>query len=131
MREKIRSFMSGRNGLDQLNIAALVIAVVFSLLSNIRVLSFLRVFSLALWILVIFRMLSRNLARRQAENYWYVRRTEKLRGDVSGFTTRASQCREYKFFVCPGCKNRLRVPRGKGKIQITCPRCGHRFSAKS
>ena len=131
MRDKIRQFMYGRNGLDKLGIAMLIASVILNLLSSIRVIAFLRIISLILLALVIFRMLSRDLTRRGAENARYLQKTQQLRQRFSGFSSRVSQAKDYKFFNCPGCKNCLRVPRGKGKIHVTCPRCGQRFSARS
>ena len=55
----------------------------------------------------------------------------KLKTEFMNWRMRCQQSGEYKFFTCPGCRNHLRVPRGKGKIQITCPKCGQRFGGKS
>ena len=131
MRDKLRLFMAGRNGVDALNMALLAVSVVLSLLSRVRGLAFLYLISMAALIFAVFRMLSRNLAARSRENAWYYTRYSKAKTEIAGFIDRTRQCRDYKFFSCPGCRNRLRVPRGKGKLQITCPRCGHRFSGKT
>ena len=57
-------------------------------------------------------------------------RAELCRG-FAEYRQRRRLRRDYKFFRCPSCRNRLRLPRGKGRIQITCPRCGHRFGGKT
>ena len=78
-----------------------------------------------------FRFLSRNIAKRRAENdrflmFWGPFK-QKVRRSIQKFRDR----KNYKFFHCPACRNVLRVPRGKGKIQITCPKCGERFIRKT
>ena len=77
------------------------------------------------------RMLSKNVYKRRAENDRYLATTEGIRSFFRGRAMRFSQRKHYRFFKCPGCEAMLRVPRGKGKIQITCRKCGNRFSAKS
>lgn len=131
MRDKLRLFMAGRNGFDALNMALLAAAVMLSLLSRIRGLTFLYYIGTAALFYAVFRMFSRNLAARSRENVWYYTRYSKVKTEIAGFFDRTRQCRDYKFFSCPGCRGRLRVPRGKGRLQITCPRCGHRFSGKT
>ncbi|MDO4749714.1 MAG: hypothetical protein Q4A39_02610 [Eubacteriales bacterium] len=128
MLNRFRVFMTGRNGTDTLNIFLFFSALGMQLISGItgwEVFSLLGTIAL---VLVLYRMFSRNLARRQEENYRF---TQFLGGSQSRFSdwrARREQSKEYKFFTCPSCKNKLRVPRGKGKIQVTCPRCGERFN---
>ena len=131
IRNWLRNFMIGRYGPDQLNMALIILAIIVGILSNIVKLNIITLLSYLLLILVIFRMLSRNITARRKENdrslklWWPVK--QKLRG----LFDRAKRSRNYRFFKCPGCRNTLRVPRGKGKIQITCPRCGERFIKRS
>jgi hypothetical protein len=121
---KFYQFMSGRNGNDELGLAMLVAALVLNIIFRISGLYILGIIATALVALVIYRMFSRDLVKRQAENRRFV-------GLWTGWKTRRAQSKTYKFFTCPSCKNTLRVPRGKGKIQITCPKCGQRFDGKS
>ena len=126
--------MAGRNGFDRLGIISLVAAIV---LKNVAwffrnwLYGALNLVSLALFGYTAFRVLSRNVAKRRAENYALIHLTDNLRIWSTNYRTRHAQRKQYKFFTCPGCKNKLRVPRGKGRIQITCPRCGQRFSGKT
>jgi len=76
-------------------------------------------------------MLSRNIKRRRAENDRFLRYWWPVRTKASRSLSLARQRKTHKFFKCPGCGNTLRVPRGKGKLQITCPKCGERFSRKT
>lgn len=134
MFNRLYAFMAGRNGLDRLGIVSLVAAIV---LKNVAwffrnwVYGAFNLVSLALFGYTAFRVLSRNVAKRRSENYALIHAMDRLRIWSDHSRTRLSQRKQYKFFTCPGCKNKLRVPRGKGKLQITCPRCGQRFGGKT
>ena len=126
--------MMGRNGQDQLNLFLTVVCLVLLVLSAfIRggFGSFLNGLALALLILSWFRMLSRNLPRRRAENEQYLRRRYQVTGWLRRLKTRWEQRRDYRFFTCPSCHTTLRVPKGRGKIRIVCRKCGSSFTRKS
>lgn len=134
MRQKLSRFMMGRNGQDQLNLFLTVVCLVLLVLSAfIRggFGSFLNGLALALLILSWFRMLSRNLPRRRAENERYLRRRYQVTGWLRRLKTRWEQRRDYRFFTCPSCHTTLRVPKGRGKIRIVCRKCGSSFTRKS
>ena len=131
MREKLRRFMAGRNGFDQLCMAQAALALVLSLLSRLTRRDFFALLSSILVVWMLYRALSRDVGRRQGENMRFLGTGSRIRSDVNGWIARQKQRREFRFFRCPGCRNWLRVPRGKGGIQITCPRCGHRFSGRT
>jgi LSD1 subclass zinc finger protein len=80
---------------------------------------------------VIFRMLSRNIYRRRAENDKFIKYWWPIRTKIKRVISNIKQRKTYKFIKCPGCKNKLRLPRGKGKIQISCPKCTERFIRKT
>jgi uncharacterized C2H2 Zn-finger protein len=126
----LRNFMAGRYGPDNLNGALIIAALIVSVVSSLTI-PFIMYLSYLLLILAVFRMLSRNIRRRRAENdrflrYWWPIR-QKLRASFSNLKNRKT----HKLFKCPSCSNLLRVPRGRGKIQITCPKCGERFIRKT
>ena len=123
--------MIGRYGPDQLNMAIILLALVISLVSNLVKLGIFSIISYVLLIIAIFRMLSRNMAKRRRENDKFLKFWWPFKQKIKNFFIRLKSSKGYRFFKCPGCKNTLRVPRGKGKIQITCPRCGERFVKKS
>ncbi len=123
--------MIGRYGPDQLNMALIILAILVGILANIIKLNIITLLSYLLLILVIFRMLSRNLNARRRENDRFLKFWWPVKQKIKSFFDRAKSSRNYRFFRCPGCRNTLRVPRGKGKIQITCPRCGERFIKRS
>lgn len=120
-------FFRGRYGSDQLNIALIILVVVLSLLNNLLYVivgsDFLyRLLSLvytAVVAFVFFRMFSKNIYRRQAENQKWLNFYNRLKD------------RNHRYFRCPHCKQRVRVPRHKGKINIRCPRCGEKFIRKT
>lgn len=121
--ERFRHFMLGRYGTDKLNMAILGAGVVMSLLVmfiRLPVLNLLlTVLSYTLMFWAIFRMLSRNTYKRYQENRKYLRFLERLKD------------REHRYFDCPRCRQPVRVPRGKGKIAITCPKCREKFIKKT
>ena len=79
----------------------------------------------------IFRSLSRNIDRRQEENRRLTAWIDRFRGHSETFTNRKEQWMEYKVFKCPSCGMKMRVPRGEGKIRVTCRQCGAVFEKKS
>ena len=134
MRERISRFMAGRNGNDQLNNALLVLAVGMLLGASLfarRLAGVLYPATMAVMGYVYFRMLSRNIYRRQTENARFLRWWVKRQAALRLYKERWVQRRDYKFFTCPACKTVLRVPRGKGKIKLVCRRCGTSFAGKS
>lgn len=130
MRAWLAAFMLGRNGVDHLNKLLFRTAAVIAALN----LLFLRQIGSVPFLIAgyaLFRTLSRNLPMRQAEDVLVHEKCRRVKANLSGALQRAKQRRDYRFFSCPGCRSYLRVPRGKGRIQVTCPRCGHRFDRKS
>lgn len=130
MKEKLQRFMWGRYGSDRLNQVLMVCALVLMLLS-FPAGSIFYLPALALLGYVYFRMFSRNIARRSAENRWYLDREMKVRRWFRNRKKEFGERKEYKIFKCPECGQRLRVPRGKGRIVIRCRKCDHEFIRKS
>ena len=133
IRRFLFNFFRGRNGFDQLARAAWVAALVFLLLSLLggTVGAVFNLLTLAAMLYAWFRILSRNVGRRSQENARYLSATAGIRRKCGNLKTRFTQRKDFKFFTCPTCHTLLRVPRGKGKIQITCRKCGNRFSGKT
>jgi len=118
-----RRFMQGRYGTDKLNMAILGAGLILSLLVifiRLPVLDLvLTVLSYVLMFLAIFRTFSRNTYKRYQENKKYLRFLDRLKD------------RQHRYFDCPRCRQPVRVPRGKGKIAITCPKCKEKFIKKT
>lgn len=127
----LRRMMYGRYGSDQLNNALLVLAMVLMLLRALTGWAFLGMMALALLILCYFRMFSRNIQARYAENQWFMQRWTPVKQAATGAKTRFADRKTHRYYKCPQCKKRLRVPRGRGKIEITCPQCHTRFVKKT
>lgn len=123
--------MVGRYGPDHLNVAMIVVSLVLSLLNAILSFAPLMYISYLILAFALFRMLSRNIARRRAENDRFIRYWWPVRTRASRAIANIKHRKTHKFLKCPGCGNTLRVPRGKGKLQITCPKCGERFMRKT
>ncbi len=128
-------FMYGRNGTDQLNmallcayLAALVLAALLGRISPVRVL--LEAVTVALAVLVLFRTFSRNLSKRRVENDRFLAWWRPVKQRITGARQRRRD-KDHKYFTCKNCKTICRVPTGKGKIEITCPKCGGKIIGKS
>ena len=130
-------FMEGRYGVDELGrflsaagcitiLLGLVLRRVSSSLSGILILC---AMAMVTWCYI--RILSKNMSRRREENEKYLR---KRIGVEDWFTLRRTcfdQRKEYAFFRCPGCSRTVRVPKGKGRVRITCRHCGYSFEKKT
>ncbi len=131
IKDKLHNFMLGRHGADELSLALLILGVVLSLLSSITRVGLFYLLSLAAYFISIFRMFSRNHAKRTAENMKF---STAWRGAVSGarqFFNRLKNMRKYKYFKCPACHARLRLPRKVGEVTVTCGKCRHAFKQKA
>ena len=122
--------MSGRYGFDQLNgflcILSLILVVLGAWLSG-----FLYWVGLALLLWCYYRMLSRNIQKRYAENSKYLSLQNQAKDWLARQKLRFDQRKVYRYFKCPHCGQSIRVPRGRGRISITCPKCGTSFIKKS
>ena len=134
MRERLMRFMAGRNGNDRLNIFLLALELLLLLMSAIFSGGFGRYvspFALLLLIYIYYRMLSRNIYKRKAENAWYMKRRNRVLSSFRLVRERWVQRRDFRFFSCPSCRTTLRVPKGKGQIKIVCRKCGTSFVRKT
>jgi ribosomal protein S27E len=134
----MRRFFEGRNGNDALCRALLVAALALLVASlattsvwSGRLANGLWVVSLALLAWSYFRMFSKNIYARQAENEKYLALSKKLFGDRNSRARRREERKHFRRFFCPKCRLKMRVPRGKGKVKITCSKCGAVFYKKT
>ena len=128
-------FMYGRNGVDQLGVCMIWLLVILNIVSAFvrqgLLASILNAVTLVMAVWIIFRIFSRNLPKRRAENaafcnkVWY-----PLQRKFSSARSQAKD-KDHRYFTCGQCHAVCRVPKGKGNIVITCPRCGNQIHAKS
>ena len=132
-RDALCRFMYGRNGVDALNWAlialVLVLSVVCSFVRVRAVVSVLSFLSFVLMFIVLIRIFSRNLARRQAENAkfltWWTPKANAIRGAKARRADKA-----HKYVRC-SCGAYCRVPKNIGKVELTCPKCGKKKVVKT
>lgn len=132
MRDKLIRFMYGRNGIDHFSrflIYAALICVILDMLLGGSGLFY--GVGIVLMVYSYFRVFSKNLAKRRAENARYYQYRSKVVNGFKNWRERQKQRKDYVFFRCPSCKAMLRVPRGKGKIRVTCRKCGNNFDRKT
>ena len=134
MRNWLQKVMAGRYGVDEfnrcLNTTALISLVLSVLFKGIFITIFWFVAILSL-IFSFVRMFSRTTYKRRAENNAYLTLRYNMTRKLSGVKQRMEQKKYYRFYKCPKCGITTRVPKGKGKIRITCPKCGESFVRKS
>lgn len=153
----LRNFMYGRYGMDKLNFVLLIVGVAINLLTSIigRLFIWLMygwVYAIV-WLIgvlplafALYRALSRNIKARQNELYRYQRFEQWVKrlfgrdtyrspnGRSSTIYTSGKEVKDrknYKYFQCPSCHQKIRVPKGRGRIRIHCPKCGHDFEKKT
>ncbi len=131
MREKIRQFMIGRYGTDGLNQFLSIASLVLLLIAIISRVSLFTYLGAALLGFCYYRMFSRNISKRTEENYQVLHREGPHRQQVQACKEQWANRKVYHYYRCPQCRQKLRVPRGRGRIQISCPRCGTQFIKKS
>ncbi len=134
-RDKFTNFMYGRYGIDQLSRFMLIVTFILCILSIFIRTHILSILILALIIIIYYRMFSKKIYKRAAENEKYLRFINNLKGKTSsgrsGYAKDAAQRKYYRFFKCPGCSQKIRIPKGHGKIEIRCPKCNTKFIRRS
>lgn len=133
-RQKIAQFMYGRRGMDEFSLFLLIATVVLILIGSLFGGILRSLFSLVEMVGLVYcyvRVFSRNIYKRQRENAWYLRKKKAVIRWFRSVKDRWQQRKEYKFFRCPSCRTLLRVPKNKGKLLLTCRKCGNRFERKT
>ncbi|MCI9615983.1 MAG: hypothetical protein HFG93_12660 [Dorea sp.] len=131
MREKFIRFMYGRYGMDSLGRFTIIAGVAAMLLAGWNNSMILSLLSWGCIIYSYFRMFSRNIYRRASENQWYLGHTSRLRAAYYRQKNLMAQRKTHHIYKCPACRQKIRIPRGKGRIEIRCPRCNTTFIKKS
>lgn len=130
MREKMQRFMWGRYGTDRLNQVLLATAFISLIISFVGG-GFFYILATVIMVYAYFRMFSRNIAARSMENQKFLQKTMKIRGFWGKKKREWGQRKIYRIYKCPNCRQKIRVPKGRGKIAISCRKCGNEFIRKS
>lgn len=131
MRERIQRFMMGRYGNDQLNQFIFIVAIISMVLELITHLALFYILALILLILGYIRTFSKNINRRYEENMKYLEKKDAILNRFRREKYYAAQRKDFHIYTCPQCRQKIRIPRGKGRISITCPKCRTSFIKKS
>ena len=123
-------FMQGRYGNDNLNRFLMTVAMIGLVLSWFGP-DFFYFLTLVAIVYAYFRMFSKNIYKRAAENQKYVKYENKVKNLLRKKKKELTDLKTYHIYKCPGCKQKLRVPRGRGRIEISCRKCGSKFVKKS
>lgn len=130
MLDKIKRFFMDRYGLDQLNLFLVICGCIITLCFSFTRNPYLKLIGVIPDLIFLFRALSKNVDKRQKENLKFL----KLSAPIRLFVTKKYnqyQDKDHKYYRCPQCHETLRVPKGKGKIKISCPHCGREFVKKT
>ena len=128
--QKLRGMLAGRYGLDQLSVALMLLGCAVTFVLSLCGVKYYRLFGLLPMVLALLRVLSRNVARRQSENERFLQIWSPIK---NWFSVKAqhAQDADHRYYPCPNCKKTLRVPKNRGKIEITCPHCGTKFKKRT
>jgi predicted membrane protein len=131
MKEKLYRFMQGRYGNDEMSKFLLGISMALIIL---KLLTKSVIFDLLFWVCLIysyFRMFSKNYSARYAENQKFLAMKNKWMYKWENHKRMREQKKIYHIYSCPYCKQKIRIPKGKGSIIITCPKCKREFGKRS
>lgn len=131
IKQAFRNMMAGRHGVDQLSVLLVWVGLGLYIVSALLGLGLLSLISMVLYGYTVFRMLSRNEAKRGAENRRFLSIRNKAQTNLKQARTRFKNRKQYKYFRCPNCKAWLRLPRDAGVVTVTCGRCHNSFTQKA
>lgn len=128
---KMAEAMRGRYGADELGNLLDFIAFILLIIDIFVHQTWLLLVALALVVYVGWRMMSKNIEARRNENEFFLDHAGPLKAWLRNPQAAAQEARTYKHAVCPNCGQKVRVPRGKGRLRVTCPKCKKKFEVKS
>lgn len=127
----LTKYMQGRAGGDHFSIFLLLFSVVITLIGRIAGITFIETLSYIPLIFGVYRIFSKNIQKRRMENYKFMMKISPLYKRFHKLVTRLRNSKNHRLMPCTSCKSMLRVPKNKGKIKITCPRCKTHFTRKT
>jgi len=123
--------MIGRYGIDELSKAMLILSLVLLIISSFTGSSIVNMLAVLILALCYVRILSRNINKRYQENMKFIKWWNPIKMKLKTFIRPIKEFRTHRYFKCPHCGQLLRVPKGKGKIRINCPKCNNTTIKKS
>ena len=130
-RRKLYYWMQGRYGIDELTKTLNILGIALLILSFVRPLRWLCLIALVLVGLNLFRMTSKNISRRLEERQKYLLFVSRIRPFFTVIRLNIKDRGTHRYFLCKDCRKVLRVPKGKGRIEIRCPECGKKLIRKT
>lgn len=130
-KDSMVKFKYGRYGVDHFSRLLIGVSVVLLVVTLFWYNTFFYVLGIVLMAYVYFRTFSKNVSKRYAENQVYLKYRYKLVAKCNTFIARLKDSKTHRIFKCPGCGQKIRVPRHKGKISIKCPKCRIEFIKKT
>lgn len=127
----LKRFMAGRYGGDQLSMFLIIGAFLITITANLTGLPWLTLFSYLTLGVICFRILSKNIPKRSMENYKFAILISPIYSWYKKTRSRLRDIKIHRYFTCPNCRQSLRLPKGKGKIIIICPKCKTEFKGKT
>lgn len=127
----LKNFMAGRYGGDQLSMVLLVFSVLLTLIGQLIRIPLLSLLGYIPLGISIYRMFSKDISKRRMENYKFAMLVSPVYARLKKIQNRLKDRKIYRYFKCPNCKSKLRLPKGKGKIMITCPKCNTKFTKRT
>lgn len=125
----LRKFMYGRYGIDALSMTLIVIGLILSIFS--RRASIPSIVFLVLIVVAYSRAFSRNTSKRYMENQKFLKAVRPITDIFNKARRKIRSRKNYKYFTCKSCRQKIRVPRGKGKVKVRCPKCGETMIKKT
>lgn len=129
--DQLKRFMYGRYGFDRFSSAIILFTLFMALTASLTHSSLLLWLSYIPLIYAFFRILSKNTQKRAKENYIYCEIISKVKAEAKNAKLLLVGTKTHKYYRCKGCRQMLRIPRGKGKIRISCPKCKREFISRT
>lgn len=126
----LRNFMAGRYGADQLNLVLIVASLVLSVILMFVPVPFIQLIAYLPLGWAVYRMFSRNILKRGDENIRFLNRWNRWKRWFGKQKQHQADRKVYRFFKCPNCSQKIRLPKGRGKVRVTCPKCRAEFVKK-
>lgn len=124
---RFRQFMNGRYGVDNFSRFLIYASVIITLIGTITRINVLVTLAYIPLVYSLYRIFSKDINKRIQENYKYFTIRDRYKHKYDQFIARVKGTKNYRYYTCPSCKQKIRVPKGKGKICITCPKCRAEF----